>query len=194
MAKEPGPGGFDLRPVSLDLSFAETFGIRYPDAYERLLMEVLRGNPALFMRRDEVEAAWDWIDGIIDGWEETETKGRVLCRRIVGTDGLIVIARSRWSCMAFGYLIVTEHYFESRQEASAAAARRIVELLSRRLDNNDEASLVVSGGTSPGQCFAALAATELDWQRVQVALSDERWVPPGARGQQRETGARAAAD
>jgi glucose-6-phosphate 1-dehydrogenase len=74
MAKEPGPGGFDLRPVSLDLSFAETFGIRYPDAYERLLMEVLRGNPALFMRRDEVEAAWHWIDGIIDGWAATQQR------------------------------------------------------------------------------------------------------------------------
>ena len=59
-----------------------------------------------------------------------------------------------------------------------AAAKRMAELLSRRLDNNDEASLVVSGGTSPGQCFAALAATELEWQRVQVALSDERWVSP----------------
>ncbi|MCH9696277.1 MAG: glucose-6-phosphate dehydrogenase [Gammaproteobacteria bacterium] len=69
MAKEPGPGGFELKPVSLDLSFAETFGVRYPDAYERLLMEVLRGNPALFMRRDEVEAAWQWIDGIIDSWQ-----------------------------------------------------------------------------------------------------------------------------
>jgi glucose-6-phosphate 1-dehydrogenase len=74
MAKEPGPGGFDLRPVSLDLSFEETFGIRYPDAYERLLMEVLRGNPALFMRRDEVEAAWGWIDDIIAGWEEAKQK------------------------------------------------------------------------------------------------------------------------
>ncbi len=74
MAKEPGPGGFDLRPVSLDLSFAETFGIRYPDAYERLLMEVLRGNPALFMRRDEVEAAWEWIDGIIEGWQVSKQK------------------------------------------------------------------------------------------------------------------------
>ena len=74
MAKEPGPGGFELRPVSLDLSFAETFGVRYPDAYERLLMEVLRGNPALFMRRDEVEAAWEWIDGIIDGWQNSKQK------------------------------------------------------------------------------------------------------------------------
>jgi len=74
MAKEPGPGGFNLKPVGLDLSFAETFGIGYPDAYERLLMEVLRGNPALFMRRDEVEAAWHWIDGIIEGWTATEQK------------------------------------------------------------------------------------------------------------------------
>ena len=74
MAKEPGPGGFNLRPVSLDLSFAETFGIQYPDAYERLLMEVLRGNPALFMRRDEVESAWHWIDGIIEGWEVSKQK------------------------------------------------------------------------------------------------------------------------
>lgn len=72
MAKEPGPGGFNLQPVSLDLSFQETFGVRYPDAYERLLVEVLRGNPALFMRRDEVETAWQWVDGIIAGWESTQ--------------------------------------------------------------------------------------------------------------------------
>jgi glucose-6-phosphate 1-dehydrogenase len=74
MAKEPGPGGFDLRPVSLDLSFEETFGARYPDAYERLLMEVLRGNPALFMRRDEVEAAWHWIDTIVNAWDTSKQK------------------------------------------------------------------------------------------------------------------------
>ena len=68
MLKNPGPG-FGLRPVSLDLSFADASGARYPDAYERLLVEVIRGNPALFMRRDEVEFAWRWIDEIIDGWE-----------------------------------------------------------------------------------------------------------------------------
>lgn len=74
MSKEPGPGGFDLRPVSLDLSFEQTFGGGYPDAYERLLMEVIRGNPALFMRRDEVEFAWRWIDDIIAGWEQSKQK------------------------------------------------------------------------------------------------------------------------
>ncbi len=74
IAKEPGPGGFDLRPVSLDLSFEEAFGIQYPDSYERLLMDIIRGNPALFMRRDEVEAAWEWVDQIIAGWQQTKHK------------------------------------------------------------------------------------------------------------------------
>lgn len=74
MVKEPGPGGYELRPVSLDLSFEETFSVRYPDAYERLLIEVLRGNPALFMRRDEVESAWHWVDNIISGWRESRQK------------------------------------------------------------------------------------------------------------------------
>jgi len=89
MAKEPGPGGFDLRSVSLDLSFEETFGIRYPDAYERLLMEVFRGNPALFMRRDEVEAAWSWIDSIIAGWEQV---GQPVESYVAGTWGPVASA------------------------------------------------------------------------------------------------------
>jgi glucose-6-phosphate 1-dehydrogenase len=71
MAKEPGPDAFNLKPVSLDLSFEETFGVHYPDSYERLIIEVIRGNPALFMRRDEIETAWQWIDGIIAGWQES---------------------------------------------------------------------------------------------------------------------------
>ena len=70
MAKDPGPGGMRLREVPLNLSFAETFRVRNPDAYERLLMDVVRGNPTLFMRRDEVEAAWAWIEPIIEAWRE----------------------------------------------------------------------------------------------------------------------------
>jgi len=72
---------------------------------------------------------------------------------------------------------MTEHLFETRLEASEAAAKHIAELLAYRLDKQAAASIVVSGGTTPRQCLAALAKTPLDWQRVQVALSDERWVP-----------------
>ena len=62
MSKEPGPGGMRLFPSELNLSFGETFKNRLPDAYERLLIDTARGNQTLFMRSDEVLAAWDYID------------------------------------------------------------------------------------------------------------------------------------
>jgi glucose-6-phosphate 1-dehydrogenase len=68
MIKDPGPGGMRLRQVPLDMSFAEAFKVRNPDAYERLIMDVIRGNQTLFMRRDEVDAAWAWIDPIQAAW------------------------------------------------------------------------------------------------------------------------------
>ncbi|NNM57850.1 glucose-6-phosphate dehydrogenase [Acidocella sp.] len=68
MTKDPGPGGMRLRSVPLDMSFASTFQVRNPDAYERLVLDVVRGNQTLFMRRDEVEAAWTWIEPILEAW------------------------------------------------------------------------------------------------------------------------------
>ena len=68
--KEPGAGGLRLKTLPLNLSYADNFTVRYPDAYERLLMDVVRGNLSLFMRRDEVEAAWTWCDGILEAWKE----------------------------------------------------------------------------------------------------------------------------
>ena len=71
MIKDPGPGGMRLKHVPLDMTFADAFQVRNPDAYERLIMDVVRGNQTLFMRRDEVEAAWTWVDPILKAWEET---------------------------------------------------------------------------------------------------------------------------
>ncbi len=70
--KEPGPGGMRLIDVPLDMTFSQALGPESgdpPDAYERLIMDVIRGNQTLFMRDDEVEAAWAWTDPIIAGWE-----------------------------------------------------------------------------------------------------------------------------
>ena len=75
--KEPGPGGMRLVDVPLDMSFAEALGPDaedVPDAYERLIMDVIRGNQTLFMRGDEVEAAWAWTDPLIQGWTERGEK------------------------------------------------------------------------------------------------------------------------
>ncbi|MDH4569703.1 glucose-6-phosphate dehydrogenase [Pseudomonas sp. BN414] len=70
MAKTPGKG-MNLEPVELDLNLAKAFSHqRRWDAYERLLLDVIEGDSTLFMRRDEVEAAWRWISPILDGWHE----------------------------------------------------------------------------------------------------------------------------
>jgi len=76
MIKEPGPGGMRLKDVALDMSFAEALGndMHVPDAYERLIMDVIRGNQTLFMRGDEVEAAWAWTDPVIEAWESAGTR------------------------------------------------------------------------------------------------------------------------
>ena len=68
MSKDPGPGGLRFKNEPLNLSYAESLTVGYRDAYERLLMDVVRGNATLFMRKDELEAAWRWIDPILDGW------------------------------------------------------------------------------------------------------------------------------
>ncbi|WP_242674733.1 glucose-6-phosphate dehydrogenase [Phytopseudomonas daroniae] len=70
MAKNPGKG-MRLQPVELDLNLADAFHKqRRWDAYERLLLDVIEGDSTLFMRRDEVEAAWQWTDPIIKGWNQ----------------------------------------------------------------------------------------------------------------------------
>ena len=71
MAKQPGldRDGLRLREVPLDIGLANAFAdVRRRIAYERLLLDLLEGDPTLFVRRDEVEAQWTWIDAIRDGW------------------------------------------------------------------------------------------------------------------------------
>lgn len=71
--KIPGLGeSMRLQQSKLDLSFDETFKAqRIADAYERLLLEAMLGNQYLFVRRDEVEQAWQWVDGIINAWRNS---------------------------------------------------------------------------------------------------------------------------
>ena len=66
-SKLPGP---DVRPypVKMDFHYGSTFGATTPEAYERLLLDVMHGDATLFMRRDAVEAAWRWVMPILDHW------------------------------------------------------------------------------------------------------------------------------
>jgi glucose-6-phosphate 1-dehydrogenase len=73
MAKTPGLDreGIRLREVPLDVGLANAFAdARRRIAYERLLLDLIDGDPTLFVRRDEVEAQWQWIDGVRAAWSE----------------------------------------------------------------------------------------------------------------------------
>ncbi|UTW46564.1 glucose-6-phosphate dehydrogenase [bacterium SCSIO 12696] len=76
MSKVPGlKKGIPLQSVALDLFFSDVFeGNQGVSAYERLLLDVINANPTLFVRSDEVEAAWCWVDGIRDAWQEVGQK------------------------------------------------------------------------------------------------------------------------
>jgi len=69
MVKKPGTK-VRLKRVHLNLNLRESFTGHTPLAYERLLLDVIRGNATLFIHRQEVEEAWRWIEPILDGWEE----------------------------------------------------------------------------------------------------------------------------
>jgi glucose-6-phosphate 1-dehydrogenase len=96
MAKTPGDG-MRLKPAELELDFRESFKAPRMDAYERLLLDVLRGQLTLFMRSDELEAAWTWVEPILDFWEQDDTDpmpytagtwGPAAASALIGRDGL----------------------------------------------------------------------------------------------------------
>ncbi len=96
MAKTPGDS-MRVKPVELELDFRESFKSPRMEAYERLLLDVLRGQLTLFMRGDELEAAWEWVEPILDHWENEEsvpipyaagTWGPAASSALIGRDGL----------------------------------------------------------------------------------------------------------
>jgi glucose-6-phosphate 1-dehydrogenase len=96
MAKTPGDR-MRLKPVDLELDFRETFKNSRMEAYERLLLDVLRGQLTLFMRSDELEAAWEWVEPILDFWEQEDSEplpyasgtwGPAAASALIGRDGL----------------------------------------------------------------------------------------------------------
>ena len=101
MNKVPGLSeSFSLQNVDLNLSFEEAFEEhRSPSAYERLLLDVTRGDQTLFMRSDELRAAWRWVDGIIEGWKVTKQPTQSYRAGAMGPDdalALMIRDNRRW--------------------------------------------------------------------------------------------------
>ena len=97
MAKAPGLDrqGLRLREIPLDLGLANAFSeYRRRIAYERLLLDLIEGDPTLFVRRDEVEAQWAWIDAIRAGWAEAGVKPMPYAAGNWGPAAAIALAES----------------------------------------------------------------------------------------------------
>jgi glucose-6-phosphate 1-dehydrogenase len=72
-SKVPGPH-VRIYPVKMDFRYSSVFGTTSPEAYERLLLDVMVGDATLFMRRDAVEAAWRWVTPILERWAKDREK------------------------------------------------------------------------------------------------------------------------
>jgi glucose-6-phosphate 1-dehydrogenase len=96
ISKVPGSKA-RTHPVEMHFRYGEAFGVPSPEAYERLLLDVMAGDASLFMRRDMVEASWAWITPILEGWHQYGTKwlseyepgtmGPVEAERLIQSDG-----------------------------------------------------------------------------------------------------------
>jgi len=94
--KLPGPS-VRIYPVKMDFRYGSTFGDQSPEAYERLLLDVMAGDATLFMRRDAVEASWKWVSNILDAWHQSGARwlpeypagswGPVEAERLIEKDG-----------------------------------------------------------------------------------------------------------
>jgi glucose-6-phosphate 1-dehydrogenase len=94
MAKEPGltREGLRLREVGLNLSLTDAFsGERRRIAYERLMLDAIDGDGTLFVRRDEVDSAWDWIDSIREAWRATGAKPKLYTAGTIGPTAAIAL-------------------------------------------------------------------------------------------------------
>ena len=72
-AKRPGMQ-LDLHPVNFAFDYDTSFHTELPEAYERLLLDALRGDATLFMRSDELEAAWEFVTPILEAWQDSATQ------------------------------------------------------------------------------------------------------------------------
>ncbi|MDC9720164.1 MAG: glucose-6-phosphate dehydrogenase [Gammaproteobacteria bacterium] len=193
LTKEPGiDKSMQLRRDPLHLDFAQTQSqARIPDAYERLLLEALKGNQSLFVRRDEVELAWQWCDQIRQAWKTAKLPLDIYA---AGSNGpqqacnMIENHGHRWyeHCNETNYYrsdkpsnlpnnIQWQTHSSAEQLANTLAAT-IAQQLHLTLEESPRASLAISGGRTPKAMLQQLSQQQIDWSRVDITLADERWV------------------
>lgn len=96
MTKIPGPGGYRYKPIALKLDYLDSFKERFPEAYERLIIDVIRGNQTLFMSQDELITAWTWIESITNSWKANNQANILYEAGTWGPGDLILDGGTSW--------------------------------------------------------------------------------------------------
>ena len=96
VAKIPG-ARMRVRPVNMEFLYGTSFMSQSPEAYERLILDTMRGDATLFARNDEVEAAWGIVDPILEAWEKPATRCRSTRRaRPARTRPTVLLDGAEW--------------------------------------------------------------------------------------------------
>lgn len=185
--KVPHIDDLGLDEVALNLNFQQTFGDSVPDAYERLLMDVIiKNDQRLFVRDDEVEQAWLWTDKIIEEWQKMDrlpnthastlqhyrqaTRGPIGAELLIHSDGRLWHAPPSLGPTC----VLTEKSFTKAATASQILAFEIAGQLCSAITTKGQAGLILPGGRSPIPLFELLADMDLPWNKVTITVTDEQ--------------------
>ena len=162
-------------------------------------MDVIRGNQTLFMRRDEVEAAWNWIDPILDAWDDSRQEAQGYTAGTWGPSASIALIERdgrTWHESDVTAMPAAPRLARVRraQRACRGAGRQTSPACWRRRSPSAEPAFSRSPAarrrrSSSRRCRQA----PIDWDKVTVTLVDERFVPPTIAALECRAGARQAA-
>ena len=197
-AKRPGVSQI-INPVDMIFDYEEAYDTQSPEAYETLLLDVIEGDASLFMRADQVEAAWEVIMPILDAWEDTPIDDypsyeagswgpRSADRMLAQQDHRWINppARNTHSTLINATSgrrkggAVNLHVFQSVDDLSYSAAELFAKRCRETVNARGRFVVALTGGTSPKKLYELLTQDpfrdSLPWDKVHVFWGDERPV------------------
>ncbi len=198
-AKRPGMSQI-VNPVDMIFDYQQAYDAQAPEAYEALLLDAISGNTALFMRSDQVEAAWEVIMPILEAWEKkpiekypsyaSGTWGPEEADRLLekgghswinppATNAKETVIKDRPDQTKRG--VINLHVYENTQDLSYSAAELFVQKSHEAIEKEGRFVVALSGGSSSKNLYKLLTqrpfVTAVNWKKVYIFWGDERTVP-----------------
>ncbi len=198
-AKRPGMNQI-INPVDMVFDYNQAYDAQAPEAYEALLLDAIEGNTALFMRGDQVEAAWEVVMPILEAWEgkpindypsyAAGTWGPEAADRLLEREGnrwinppasniKEAIIENRHDKAKKG--AINLHVFENAEDLSYRAAELFMQKSSEAIERDGRFVVALSGGSSSKNMYKLLTQrpflTSINWDKIYVFWGDERTVP-----------------